>query len=317
MQRALSTLLFVSLYLNGDSILAQPAVERLEKKLKQQPALGKAPGDAPQVEPKEAAPLEGAELPPPAEPGYAGMDIDDSDEEGAGVRITRIDVQGPAERGGLEFGDLIVAIDGAPVNTTEAAVDALSKAHAGQVVAFDVERPERDGGARSLIVEITLGKRPARRTGAVALGVRAERVTQADLPILNLNEARGALVVEVMPGSPAEQADVPVDAVIVTFDGQPVDGPSDLARYLGVAKPGERARLGYWFDGQLEETEVVLAPAAARPARKAPVEKAAPQGAPKPLEDEPAAATKIAELENKIRELEARIAALEAKTQAP
>ena len=147
------------------------------------------------------------------------------------------------------------------------------------------------------------------------MGVRVERVTPADLQVLNLPGVRGALVVEVATGSPAETAGMPVDAVIVTFDGRPVEEPIDLERLMASARPGERVRLGFWYDGQLEEVEVVLAGAANRPTRKKPVAADKRDGAarPQPPED----ATRIAALEQKIRELEARIAALEAQAKQP
>lgn len=311
-------------FLNAATAPAQSSLEQLEKRLRQPaPADEQQAADQPDGEQQpENADQEGPPAEPqaagenkrPAEPldlparpkrggGYLGIEIDDQDEEGQGVRIVLVAPNGPAARGGLEFGDLIVAIDGQPVATTADAGDLLKTLSPGTEVAFDLERPQPNGDARPLTVKIKLGKKPTAARGAATLGVRVEAVALAARQALDVPLAKGALVVEVAPDSPAEAAELPLQAVIVSYNGQPVDSPDDLGRFIAGASPGDQARLGYYFDGRVEETTAVLAAANGL----APPRRVRRPSVAKPLPDD-----KTSALEEKVRELERRVEALEA-----
>src|SRR5690606_8011786 len=51
--------------------------------------------------------------------------------------------------------------------------------------------------------------------------------------------SRGAVVAEVVPGSPAETAGIPAGASIVTFDGRGVDSPDALTTLMLAHHPGD------------------------------------------------------------------------------
>jgi S1-C subfamily serine protease len=53
----------------------------------------------------------------------------------------------------------------------------------------------------------------------------------------------GALVAEIVPGSPAETARIPVGAAIVTFGGDAVDSPSTLTSLMHTRHPGDTVRI--------------------------------------------------------------------------
>ncbi|MEU5987707.1 trypsin-like peptidase domain-containing protein [Spirillospora sp. NPDC047418] len=53
----------------------------------------------------------------------------------------------------------------------------------------------------------------------------------------------GALVAEVVPGTPAETAGVPVGGVIVAFGGDTVDSPSALTSLMFTRHPGDTVRI--------------------------------------------------------------------------
>ena len=56
--------------------------------------------------------------------------------------------------------------------------------------------------------------------------------------------SRGALVDDVIPGSPAARAGIQPTETIVSVDGKPVRTPGDLRRLLSTHKPGDMVRLG-------------------------------------------------------------------------
>jgi len=75
----------------------------------------------------------------------------------------------------------------------------------------------------------------------------------------------GAQIVEVVPGSPADQAGLVAGDVIVSFGGQNVDSPTTLSTLIARYHPGDKVRMG-WIDlsGQSNSTtvQVVTGPAA-------------------------------------------------------
>jgi serine protease Do len=90
--------------------------------------------------------------------------------------------------------------------------------------------------AKKLIPQLVAGK--VERTW---LGVSIREVTPDVAQQLRLQRVIGALVEEVVPGSPAQQAGISRGDVIVQFDGQPIRASTDLpwlAASAGVRKVG-------------------------------------------------------------------------------
>jgi hypothetical protein len=149
------------------------------------------------------------------------------------------------------------------------------------------------------------------------LGVRTASVSQEVQRRLRLPDAAGALVISRVVGSPADQASLPLDAVIVAANGEPVTSPADLARLISAAGAGKEVELTYYSGGEQKKTVVTLAdvagavPAAGDAAPPLDEGRAIPRRAD-PLVPPPAnAAQRIEELERRIRELEQRVQELE------
>jgi serine protease Do len=62
--------------------------------------------------------------------------------------------------------------------------------------------------------------------------------------------AKGALVSQVTPGTPADKAGVKPGDVITSVDGQPVDGSKAVQRNVLNHKIGQKLELGVWRDGK-------------------------------------------------------------------
>jgi serine protease Do len=71
------------------------------------------------------------------------------------------------------------------------------------------------------------------------LGVFLEEVTAERVKELNLSEERGAIVMKVVEGSPAEKAGLKENDVIVSFNGRRVDSVRELQRLLSET-PADR-----------------------------------------------------------------------------
>jgi serine protease Do len=70
--------------------------------------------------------------------------------------------------------------------------------------------------------------------------------------------SRGAVIVEVAPGSPAARAKLAAGDVITSFMGEDVNGPRDLTRRVAAAPPGTAATLRIVRGREPQTVEVSL-----------------------------------------------------------
>jgi serine protease Do len=88
--------------------------------------------------------------------------------------------------------------------------------------------------------------RQLRDTGKVVrgyLGVAVTPVTPDVRKASSLPGAKGAMVAEVVPGSPAEAARLKPGDVIVRFQGEEIQDPRDLTRRVAATPPGTAVKL--------------------------------------------------------------------------
>jgi len=91
------------------------------------------------------------------------------------------------------------------------------------------------------------------------LGVLIQRVTADIAESLGLEEARGALVADVVEDGPAEAAGLQVGDVIIEFDGQRVEESNDLPLMVARTPVGSEVILQVLRDQETEEIEVTIA----------------------------------------------------------
>lgn len=82
------------------------------------------------------------------------------------------------------------------------------------------------------------------------LGVLIQDFTPDLADALGIDAAAGAIVSQVEPGTPAEEAGLQPGDLIVAVDGQPVDGSADLRNRIGLTRAGERVTLEVIRDGE-------------------------------------------------------------------
>ncbi|MDZ7712464.1 MAG: Do family serine endopeptidase [Rhodovibrio sp.] len=90
------------------------------------------------------------------------------------------------------------------------------------------------------------------------LGVSVQPVTDQLAQGLELPQDTGALIGDVRPNSPAEQAGLKSGDVVVGFDGEAVNDPRDLAWKTSQRDPGETVELALYRDGARRTVEVEL-----------------------------------------------------------
>lgn len=163
------------------------------------------------------------------EHGYLGVEVDvlsAKDRETArlarrvGVRIAAVFADGPADRAGLQSGDIITSIRGRPVRSVDGFVSLIGSHTAGERTTFDVIR-----GSRNMLITATLTRRPdvpdqplpdptMNFRGAALARVDAGMRSVANLPEFAM------LVVRVESGSAADRAGLAPGDVIVRADGR-------------------------------------------------------------------------------------------------
>lgn len=91
------------------------------------------------------------------------------------------------------------------------------------------------------------------------LGVKIQPVTRDIADALGLKKAKGAMVVEVEPGTPAEKAGLLPGDIVQTVNGTPVADSRELSRAIADLDPGATPDLGVWRGGEEVDLNVTLA----------------------------------------------------------
>lgn len=101
------------------------------------------------------------------------------------------------------------------------------------------------------------------QTGTVArgwLGVAIQDLTPEIARSLKVPESsKGALIADVVPGSPAERAGLEHGDLVVSVDGRGIDNYAHLSRTIALLPPGKAIRLGVLREGKRMDLEVAVA----------------------------------------------------------
>lgn len=90
------------------------------------------------------------------------------------------------------------------------------------------------------------------------LGVQIQAVSEDAAKTFGMKDARGAIVLDVTAGSPAEKAGVKPDDVIVAVDGKSMKDNSEISRYIASKPPGAVVRLDVLRDGAQKAVSLTL-----------------------------------------------------------
>ena len=76
------------------------------------------------------------------------------------------------------------------------------------------------------------------------LGVSLQEVSRALASAYGLNQPRGALIADILPGSPAAKSDLRTGDIVLEYEGRAIDRSTDLPPQVGLTMPGTHTRLG-------------------------------------------------------------------------
>jgi serine protease Do len=178
-----------------------------------------------------------------------------------GAVLQAITAGGPADKAGLLRGDVITEYNGRPVENSDALVDFVVSTKPGTTVPVTVYRSKQRRTVNVTVGELDLDAEQQRgqqsRGGAqeeptaTGFGMEVGPITPEIARELELPRNRGgAVVVDVDRNSPAFNAGIRPNDVIVEVNQQPVSNVSQVQRELQRATAGQPVFLVVWRDGQ-------------------------------------------------------------------
>lgn len=136
----------------------------------------------------------------------------------------------------------------------------------GEVVGINSHIYSRSGGFQGISfaipIELAMEVADQLRDGGIVsrawLGVVIQDVTRELAESFGMDRPEGALVAQIMPGSPAESADFEPGDVIIEFNGVDVPNSGALPAIVGRAPVGDRVPVVVMRGGERQTIEVVL-----------------------------------------------------------
>jgi S1-C subfamily serine protease len=229
-----------------------------------------------------------------------GINIEDAKGRDDGVEVVGVSPGGPAEQAGLKAGDIVVAMNGQSLRTTDGRdpsaqlVERMRSVEPGQTVNLDYLR---DGQKRTAAIKAAPAEPPIARILRERLpkqlpeglqipgfeGLLGPERQFRSLELVSLTPKlgkyfgaeEGLLVVRASEGRvlPLEEGDV-----LLSIDGRKPDSPGHAFRILRSYQPGENVRLGVLRNRKHLELAVTMpeVDAAARSRHRTPLPPAPP-----------------------------------------
>ena len=188
-----------------------------------------------------------------------------------GVLIAGVEDDGPADRAGVRVGDVVVEFNGRPVKNNDELIGQVTRTAPGTTVPLKVVRDRKNMTLNVAVgeynyerEETVLGAaRPNREDGDTSSlsGMTVRPLQSREREELNIPSGRGgAVVADVTPFSPAAQAGLAPDDVILSVQGNPVGSVGDFTRLLNDVPGGVTARIVVWrvIRGQGQEQLILM-----------------------------------------------------------
>jgi serine protease Do len=194
--------------------------------------------------------------------GFIGISVNDVTPENAkffdsktasGALVAQVDPKAPGAKAGLKVGDVITAVDGKTVADAGELQVRVGEKHPGQTIELAVMR---DG--REMNIPVTL---EAMAGAANASGENSEHgkgrwgLSLGDLDQDSRDQmqipgnVKGAVVQDVQPGSPADNAGLQRGDVILEVNRHAEQSASDVAHALSSIPQGQDALVLVWSNG--------------------------------------------------------------------
>lgn len=159
--------------------------------------------------------------------------------------VTEVAENSPAAEAGVKTGDIIVEFNGKSVPKSNDFPGVIADTPPGQKVTLKIFRDKKEQTMAVKIGELHDENDVNQQTEArdAELGLRVQRITPEAARRLGLNSSKGVLVVEVQPGSPANQVGIEPADVIREVNQRPITNVREFERATRQGRRGDRILL--------------------------------------------------------------------------
>ena len=195
--------------------------------------------------------------------GYIGIGITDVTPENSkffdmksneGAVITQVEPDSPGAKAGLKVGDVIIAVNGQKVTDAGQLQMEVSEQRAGTILKLEVVR-----NGNNMTVPVTLESMSG-RNGTLENAEAGQGKPRWGLGLSDLTPdvrqqiqapsyVKGAVIEQVQPGSPADQAGLQTGDVVISVDRRPTPNVADVQHALASIPKGQDALLLVWSNG--------------------------------------------------------------------
>ena len=156
-----------------------------------------------------------------------------------GALVSQVVKGGPADKAGIETGDVIVEFDGKKVTDMNDLPRVVAATPVGKAVAVKALRGGNVVDREVKIAEMEQKEEVADVSARKPLGMTVQNITPEIAKGLGLKTETGVLVAGVVPGSPAANADLRAGDVIQQVNKTPVKNVEDFKQKIENAKDKE------------------------------------------------------------------------------
>jgi serine protease Do len=154
--------------------------------------------------------------------------------EPAGALVSDVVPNGPAEKGKIKRGDIIISFNGKPIKRANDLPMIVADTPVGKVVDVKVLRDGKEMPMNITIREMPEGKMASgmeipQRT----LGLTVDDINPKWQRTFHLQDRAGVVVVDVISASPADDAGIQAGDIIKEVDRKPVRNMSDYTKIMG------------------------------------------------------------------------------------
>ncbi len=173
-----------------------------------------------------------------------------------GVVVTEAMPFGPAASAAMTQGDVIISFQGNEIRSAAEFNKSTARARPGTDVVIGLLHNGTRSFVRLTVVDqLALREKQAARPGYAFLGIRVKAVSADLAENIGLTEPLGVVVVEVVPGSPADSAGIAPGDIVFQVGGSGVNDDDQFRHLVGEAiqadnvvvllRDGQSGRTGY------------------------------------------------------------------------
>jgi serine protease Do len=167
-----------------------------------------------------------------------------------GIFVEQVEPGGPAEKAGVQPGDIIIALDGKPVARGQELIDHVADATVGESMKITVLRNGKKEdlnvviGDRNKVFARQFGGQPSEQSeqgeGTPAkFGMSVQNLNDSLRQTLGYKGPAGVLVTQVGTDSFADDIGLQANDIITQINGKPVTSADELIRLQNTLKPGQ------------------------------------------------------------------------------